>query len=239
MTTAGRRDARQVENRGLAMDLVREQHDSSWVSRVFPTRLATVATVVAIIADVATIVGLVVEMILERSLVTAVGVAFIICSAFLLGLLIAGWRALPVARRPRRVVRTFVALSLLFTGVGGVYLVPGSPLRAATQIDSFPQPGPPPSETHPETAGTVVHTWSNYKNAGGVRGKDIPKGMTVQVECWVRGQRVTDGNTWWYRIASHPWNGKYYASADSFHTEGHTSGPLIGAFYDAAVPPCA
>jgi hypothetical protein len=53
------------------------------------------------------------------------------------------------------------------------------------------------------------------------------------------GFRVADGNTWWYRIASGPWNGAFYVSADAFYNNGQTSGSLIGTpFVDPAVPDC-
>jgi hypothetical protein len=55
----------------------------------------------------------------------------------------------------------------------------------------------------------------------------------------VPGLRVQDGNTWWYRIATSPWNGAYYASADAFYNNGQTSGTLVGTPYvDPAVPDC-
>ena len=55
----------------------------------------------------------------------------------------------------------------------------------------------------------------------------------------VQGFAVADGDTWWYRIASSPWNGAYYASADAFYNNGRTSGSLHGTpFVDNAVPNC-
>jgi hypothetical protein len=61
----------------------------------------------------------------------------------------------------------------------------------------------------------------------------------VQVACRLEGFRVADGDTWWYRIASSPWNGSYYASADAFYNNGQTSGSLMGTpFVDPAVPGC-
>ena len=56
----------------------------------------------------------------------------------------------------------------------------------------------------------------------------------------VTGFRVPDGNTWWYQIASSPWNNAYYASADAFYNNGATSGSLIGTpFVDPSIPDCA
>ena len=99
--------------------------------------------------------------------------------------------------------------------------------------------GAPPPSTRAETVGGVTHTWTNYTNAGGTQGPNIAAFQTVQVACKVTGFRVADGNTWWYRIASSPWNSAYYASADAFYNNGATSGPLAGTpFVDGAVPNC-
>ena len=90
-----------------------------------------------------------------------------------------------------------------------------------------------------ETPGGVVHTWSNYKTAAGKAGATIPSHHSVTVACRVRGFKVADGDRWWYRIASSPWKGRYYASADAFYNNGRTSGSLIGTpLYDPKVPIC-
>jgi surface antigen len=106
-----------------------------------------------------------------------------------------------------------------------------------------PAPSTPPSiptgSAHAETTGGVTHTWTNYTNAGGTEGPSIPSNTTVQVTCALPGFRVADGNTWWYRVASSPWNNAFYASADAFYNNGQTSGSLIGTpFVDPAVPGC-
>ncbi|HVW79360.1 MAG TPA: amidase domain-containing protein [Mycobacteriales bacterium] len=95
------------------------------------------------------------------------------------------------------------------------------------------------SATYTETTGGVTNTWSNYSNAGGSEGQQIPAHATVQVACVVPGFKVADGDTWWYEIASSPWNGAYFASADAFYNNGATSGSLSGTpFVDPAVPAC-
>lgn len=100
-----------------------------------------------------------------------------------------------------------------------------------------PKPETPP--TYAETVGGVTHTWTNYLNAGGTQGPSIPSNATVQIACKVTGFKVEDGDTWWYRVASAPWNGAYYASADAFYNNGQTSGSLHGTpFVDPAVPNC-
>jgi hypothetical protein len=98
-------------------------------------------------------------------------------------------------------------------------------------------PSPPP--TWAETTGGVAHTWTNYTNAGGTQGPSIAANQTVQITCKLQGFRVADGNTWWYRIASSPWNNAFYVSADAFYNNGQTSGSLSGTpFVDPAVANC-
>jgi surface antigen len=103
-----------------------------------------------------------------------------------------------------------------------------------------PNPTPAPSPTtYSETTGGVANTWTNYTNAGGTHGPSIPSNATVQIACKLTGFRVADGNTWWYRIASSPWNGSYYVSADAFYNNGQTSGSLQGTpFVDPNVRDC-
>ena len=61
----------------------------------------------------------------------------------------------------------------------------------------------------------------------------------MQIACKVTGFRVADGNTWWYRIASSPWSGTFYVSANAFYNNGATSGSLVGTpFVDPNVPNC-
>jgi hypothetical protein len=91
-----------------------------------------------------------------------------------------------------------------------------------------------------ETTGGVANTWTDYNSAGGTAGSRLPSNATVQIACKLTGFRVADGNTWWYRIASAPWNNGFYVSADAFYNNGATSGSLVGTpFIDPAVPDCA
>jgi hypothetical protein len=111
----------------------------------------------------------------------------------------------------------------------------------STPTPVTPPSAPPPSGggTYSETTGGVTHTWTNYTNAGGTQGQSIASNATVQVSCKVTGFQVADGNTWWYRIASSPWNNAFYASADAFYNNGQTSGSLVGTpFVDSNVPTC-
>jgi hypothetical protein len=114
---------------------------------------------------------------------------------------------------------------------------PSAPVRP-----SPPPPAPVPAPAAPtwaETTGGVAHTWTDPASAGGVEGPSIGGGQTVRIACRLQGFRVADGNAWWYRIASAPWSGRYYVSADAFYNDGATSGSLHGTpFVDAAVHGC-
>jgi hypothetical protein len=119
---------------------------------------------------------------------------------------------------------------------GTPFVDPRVPDCSATPAPAPPAPSQP---TYPETAGGVANTWTDYQNAGGTHGPSIAAYQTVQIRCKVTGFRVADGNTWWYRIASSPWNDAYYVSADAFYNNGQTSGSLIGTPYvDPQVPDC-
>jgi hypothetical protein len=117
---------------------------------------------------------------------------------------------------------------------------PTTPSTTGTSAPSqSPTPSAQPPATYAETTGGVTNTWTNYQNAGGNQGPSIPTHATVQIACKLTGFAVADGNTWWYRISSSPWNSTYYASADAFYNNGATSGSLQGTpFVDPSVPSC-
>ncbi|WP_433059894.1 hypothetical protein [Dactylosporangium sp. CS-033363] len=99
-------------------------------------------------------------------------------------------------------------------------------------------PGSTPS-TYAETAGGPAHTWTDRTNAGGEEGPTVPANTTVQISCVAQGFAVQNGNTNWYRIASDPWNDRFWVSADAFYNNGLTSGPLAGTpLVDPAVRSC-
>jgi hypothetical protein len=120
----------------------------------------------------------------------------------------------------------------------------GSSLPVPPSAGTTPQAGedesqPAPAQIFAETTGGVTATWTDYRSGGGAAGSSIPKGQAVQIACVVQGLPVANGNIWWYRVASAPWNGEFYASADAFYNNGQTSGVLQGTPYvDASVPAC-
>ena len=90
-----------------------------------------------------------------------------------------------------------------------------------------------------ETGGGVAHTWSDFRSAGGVEGPVIQSHQTVSIDCKLHGFPVPNGNDWWYRVASSPWDGQYYVSADAFYNNGQTSGDLKNTpWVDPAVRDC-
>ncbi len=126
-------------------------------------------------------------------------------------------------------------------GTTGTTSLPSSSSTTGTTLGTPPQTTGTTAapQTYSETVGGNANTWTDYSDAGGTQGPTIPAYQTVQVTCAVQGFRVADGNTWWYRIASSPWDNNFYASADAFYNNGQTSGSLLGTpFVDPNVPVC-
>lgn len=124
-----------------------------------------------------------------------------------------------------------------------VWVVIGSVKSNVIAVASSPPPPPPPPPppgTHAETAGpSGGNTFTNPANAGAPLGQHVAAYQTIQVSCRLTGFKVADGNTWWYKIASSPWNNAFYAPADNYYNNGQTSGSLSGTpFVDTAVPMC-
>jgi transcriptional regulator with XRE-family HTH domain len=95
-----------------------------------------------------------------------------------------------------------------------------------------------PASTWTETTGTPAHTWADPVQLTGA-GTPLGPRQSVQVLCRVKGYVVEDGDPWWYRLASSPWNGRYYATSDAFYNNGATSGPVDdGVVVDEQVPIC-
>ena len=138
------------------------------------------------------------------------------------------------------------AKDVLLGGTGpdpGATPTPGCPLASATPIDSS-QIGPPATGSgeafESETVGAITDAWSDPKTAGGCQGPTIPSEATLSVRCKTQGISLVDGNTWWYKIASAPWNDGFFAPADAFFNNGRTSGSLDSSlpFVDTSVPNC-
>lgn len=142
------------------------------------------------------------------------------------------WGAIGAAAAKR--IGSAPAPAITYPGASGSSAAaPGA--SASPAAPSTPAPAP----TWSETTGGAANTWTNYTNAGGTQGPTIAARATVQIACKITGFRVADGNTWWYRIASSPWDGRFYVSADAFYNNGATSGSLSGTpFVDARVPNC-
>jgi hypothetical protein len=99
---------------------------------------------------------------------------------------------------------------------------------------------PVPKHSLALKTGGPVHTWSDYQTGQGHAGPLIPQYARVHIACRVTGYKVPqDQNPWWYRIASAPWNGRYFGSADAFYNGKRQSGSLHGTgFVDTHVPTC-
>jgi hypothetical protein len=115
---------------------------------------------------------------------------------------------------------------------------PEQPLEPLEPVPTAPTQAP----TYPETPGpNGVATFTDYLDEGG-EGPRIPEYETVQVECRVEGYEPADHgipDNWYYRIASYPWDGAYYAYAEPFYNDGQTSGSLSGTPpVDTSVPLC-
>jgi len=90
-----------------------------------------------------------------------------------------------------------------------------------------------------QTTGEATRTWTDYRTATAEEGPGIDPLQTLEVTCKTVGRMSANGNTWWYMLASDPWDNRYYAPAASFYNNGLTSGPLEGSpFVDFDVPTC-
>jgi len=132
----------------------------------------------------------------------------------------------PARRRARR--RWLVPLSIILAAACGAAVLLATASTGAQ--------GPAPTWT--ETTGTPAHTWADPTQ---LTGAETPLGprQSVQVLCRVRGYVVQDGDPWWYRLASAPYNGHYYATSDAFYNNGAVSGSVdTGVVVDEQVPVC-
>jgi hypothetical protein len=145
-----------------------------------------------------------------------------------------------VWRWPPAAWAVVVVVAVTVTGGGAGWAIARALSSTSTQLSAGATTSTnavPVGPGYAETAGGPAKTWSDYLDAGGHPGLTIQAYQTVKVACRVEGFRVPDGDTWWYRIASPPWNGRYYVSADAFYNNGQTSGPLQGTkFLDRTSP---
>jgi Effector-associated domain 5 len=126
---------------------------------------------------------------------------------------------------------------IVATVVGGVIV---AVILTALHLGNTASTATPASgKTWTETPYTESKTFANFVNAGNPLGEELSPGQAVQVSCRVRGFVVKDGDPWWYRLASSPWNGHYYATSDDFYNTPNTSGnPINGVTVDTRVPTC-
>jgi len=142
--------------------------------------------------------------------------------------------------RGRRGLPALVATTTALTGVAilTLWAPPAVAFSASPKIARREAHGANHSD-RPETAGGVLHTWTDYRHAAGKQGPSVASHETVEIACRVKGFKVADGNVWWYRVASSPWDGGYYVSADGFYNNGRKSGSLLHTpFFDEHVALC-
>ena len=100
--------------------------------------------------------------------------------------------------------------------------------------------GAPPPTTYTELEGHLgTNTFTDPANASG-EGARISAGETVQVACKVYDPEIHSVNPdgYWYQLASAPWNGAYYAPANTFMNGDPWNGPYTHNT-DFNVPDCS
>ena len=97
-----------------------------------------------------------------------------------------------------------------------------------------------PATTYPEEAYNRhgVPTFENYSSVSGP-GPDLGFTQVVQVSCKVYDPSIpsVSPDGYWYRIASAPWDNRYYAAANTFLNGLLPSNPNTN-YYDPRVPNC-
>ncbi len=136
-----------------------------------------------------------------------------------------------------RISRSLVVFAL--GSLSAVFAGPGLAAIASNSAGAHITCPPLRTGQRCEVSGGVLQTWTDYKTGGGVQGNNVPKHSAVAISCRIRGLKISDGNTWWYRLATRPWRGRFYASADGFYNNGHDRGSLHGTpFVDRHVRLC-
>ena len=99
---------------------------------------------------------------------------------------------------------------------------------------------PPPPRTYEEMGGNRSGSLTFEDTKGLAQGPNtIAFGQAVQVSCKVYDVTMpsADPDGYWYRIASSPWNNRYYAVANTF-TNGDPLGSPGSTHTDFRVPDC-
>jgi hypothetical protein len=100
---------------------------------------------------------------------------------------------------------------------------PAHPPTASAPTSTAPPPGVKTWSEQSATDGSP--TFTNPTNASGP-GQRIAPMQTVQVLCRIYAPQIASSKPdgWWYKIATQPWNGSYFAVANTFwngDTPGH------------------
>ena len=144
-----------------------------------------------------------------------------------------------VGSRPE--LQDLASFDLFRQGADDPSPAPALPPSAPGQPPSAPG-APPPATPHtwPEQQGSHgANTFTNPYNASG-QGQKIAAYMWVEVACKLYAPQITSANPdgYWYRIASPPWSGTYYAVANTFWN-GDVPGQLPYTHNtDWAIPDC-
>lgn len=156
-------------------------------------------------------------------------------------------RPRPISKRRVRILglnlQWLLALAGLIVTVVAIPIGLFTPeIRCQFGAGECPATSPSPSrqpEARFEVTGGDAKTWSDYMSGGGTAGPVIPKGASVLVSCRTIGLKLqTNGNEWWYRIASPGWDDRFYASADAFWNGPTDKTFKDTPFVDEMVPTC-
>lgn len=143
----------------------------------------------------------------------------------------------PVRRRAHRPTSASPAVSRSVAASGS------PPARPASSPSVSPRPTPSRSSATPDHIEEAynkhgVPTFTDYANASGP-GSILAFAQDVEIACKVYDPSVasTSPGGYWYRIASPPWDGHFYAVANTFLNGDPPAGPYTH-FYDPKVPDC-
>jgi hypothetical protein len=103
-----------------------------------------------------------------------------------------------------------------------------------------PPPTAPPGPTRTERQGSLgADTFLDPANASS-KGPRVEAWAYVEVACKVHAPQIESANPdgYWYRLASAPWNGLYYAVANTFWNSDVPGQPPYDSYTDWAVPDC-